>query len=193
MSESLVYDKPTINIDSELTTFGGDLAPVGRYKMRLLATEVKQTKAGDDFVNAIWEIQDKGDWYQSEFPVAYYTKTTISRKNPKKPVTTSRGINDMLIAFAKAGIKLTKPERETFPTEAQKLANLYAKKFGRGTYDIIVFDESYQDKATGEEKVARKARVAKPIAVLSDAKDPDETVAHETGTATASDYDDFDA
>jgi hypothetical protein len=162
MNDSQVYTAPTVALD-DLTIFGSERAPVGRYRARLIASEVKQTKKGDDYVNAIWEIQDPGEWNLSEFPIPYYTKTTVKEDKKGRVGTYSSGIGAIVQAFAAAGITLSDVERKTFPTGAQKIANLYAKKFGRKVYDIAVYEESYDDKESGERKVARKARVVKSL------------------------------
>jgi hypothetical protein len=112
----------------------------------------------------VTEIETIGEWQFAEFPIRYYVGVTKKKDKRGKSVTYAGGIIEIVNACAAIGNPLTDTERKAIPTDPQKLANLLAKKVGRKSFDLVIFNETY--KSTDEEgnevmKTSTKGKIVK--------------------------------
>ncbi len=170
-------------IDVDTITEIGERVPAGRYNAKLIACEGKLSKKNKPMVQATFEVT-QGE-YQAMEIVCFYS-LAVSEKKSKRY---AGGILEIKAALNAVGTPL--PQGYQFPLDMTKAANLYAKALANKNVDIVVYDEKYTDKETGQEKSTTRAKVVQKGAATATAANPTGKPTAGIGASSGSIFDDL--
>jgi hypothetical protein len=130
--------------------------PVGRYPMRLIDVDGKESKKGYAMVECRLEVQASKAGHEGEDQLIWFSLIVMApKKKGQRPF--APGIVEAKAAFAAAGAPL--PAGFAFPLDPTAAKKVVAKHLGKKILDVVVVEERKIDKETGDEIVNTRAKI----------------------------------
>ena len=144
-----------LDLDTEVSG-GYTPIPLGRYSAKVINVDVQESKYGKAPSLDITFSITRGD-YEGEDVHAYRNLTVY----PPKPESKQKTYFAPGLQEIKTDLRSIDqlPVGTKVSTDAAETRQMYAKAFARKEVDILIREETYKDKTTGETKKTRKVQV----------------------------------
>ena len=141
-----------LDVDKDLAG-GFRPLPTGTFPVRLIDAQVQVSPGKDPSIVAYFEVT-RGDYKGEE--VRVYRSMAVYPPKKEGSGWYAPGLVQMKADLRSVG---QCPPGTKMPTDANEARKMYAKAFARKEVELYIYEETYIDRMTGENKSSRKFRV----------------------------------